>query len=49
MLDRDVDDDLAVGLAQNAPQAFIELQLFGCQVEAGSLLFPRIAFLFECV
>ncbi len=48
-VDRDVDDDLAVGLLQHPPQPFVELQFFGSQVEAGSLLFPRIAFLFQRV
>ncbi len=46
---RNVDNDLAVGLLQNPPQAFIELQLFGCQVEARSLLFPGITFLLKSV
>src|SRR5208283_5389898 len=44
---RNVNDDLAVGLAKNAPETIIEFELLGCQVKAGSLLFPRIAFLFE--
>ena len=45
--DRDVDDDLAVGVLENAPQALIEFQFFGRQVEARSLLFPRITFLLK--
>ena len=45
--DRDVDDDFAVGLLQHAPQARIEIELFGGDVEARGLCFPRIFFLFE--
>ena len=45
--DRDVDDDFAIGLLQHAPQAGIELQLFGGDVEARGLCFPGIFFLFE--
>ena len=45
--DGDVDDDFAVRLLQYAPQAFIELQLFGSLIEAGGLLLPGIFFLFQ--
>ena len=45
--DRDVNDDFAIGLLQHAPQAFIELQLFGSLIEAGSLLLPGILFLLQ--
>ena len=43
-LHRDVTDDLAVGIAQNAPQAFVKIQLLGGQIEAGALRFPRVGF-----
>ena len=42
---RDVDDDFAVGLLQHTPQAFVEIELVGGDVEPRRLLFPGIRFL----
>jgi hypothetical protein len=44
-----MDDDLAIGLLQNAPQTFIELQFLGGKIESRRLLFPGITFLFQRV
>ena len=43
-LHRDVDREFAVGIAQNPPQALVEIELLGSQVKAGPLRLPRIAF-----
>ena len=40
----DVDREFAVGIAQHAPQAFIQIELLGGQIEAGALRLPRIGF-----
>ena len=45
--DGDVNDDFAIRLLQHAPQAFVELQLFGSLIESGSLLLPGILFLLQ--
>ena len=43
-LDGNVDRELAVGIAQNAPQSLVKIQFLGSQIEARPLRFPRIAF-----
>ena len=39
---RKVNDDLAGGIAQDAPQAVIEVEFFCCVIEPSSLGFPGI-------
>ncbi len=41
-LDGNVHDNLAVGIAQNPPQALIEVEFLSSQVEAGALRLPRV-------
>ena len=43
-VDGDVDREFAVGIAQNPPQAVVEIELLGSQVKARPLRLPRIAF-----
>src|SRR5256885_1214219 len=47
-LNRDVDDDLAAGLAENLPQSVIELELLRGQIGASDLRLPRIHFFQIC-
>src|SRR5579872_6668650 len=42
-LHRDVDRQFAVGIAQHAPQAVIEIEFLGGQIKAGALRLPRVA------
>jgi hypothetical protein len=44
-LHRNVQDDFARGVAQDFPQAFIQIELMGGQIKSGRLRFPRISFL----
>jgi hypothetical protein len=41
-----MNNDFAIGLAENLPQALVEFQFVGGKVKAGGLRLPRISFLF---
>ena len=42
-----VDDELAVGILQHFPEAFVEIKFLGGEVEARRLRLPGIDLLFE--
>ena len=47
MCDGKVDDDFARGIAEDLPEAFVEVEFASGEIEASSLRFPGIDFLLE--